>query len=77
MTMVPMPVTASEVPLMTPGPDTTEKVTGSPEVAVAERVMGPTPETTGDSGAGKLMVCGVVVTAVAVPLRAMACGRWW
>jgi hypothetical protein len=33
----------SVLPLTVPGPDTTLKVTGSPELAVAESAIGETP----------------------------------
>jgi hypothetical protein len=35
----------------------TEKVTASPELAVADNVIGETPYVTGDAGAVKLIVC--------------------
>jgi hypothetical protein len=40
---VPAPVMVRVLPLMDPGPVTTAKVTGRPEVAVAERVSGEAP----------------------------------
>jgi hypothetical protein len=40
---VPTPVIVSVLPLNVPGPDNTLKVTGSPDVAVADRPIGLTP----------------------------------
>src|SRR5271156_2364930 len=47
----------SVLPLTIAGPEITLKVTGSPELAVAESMIGVTPKVTGLGGAVKEMVC--------------------
>jgi hypothetical protein len=42
-TTVPTPVTERALPLIDPGPESTLNVTASPEVLLAERVIGATP----------------------------------
>jgi len=53
---VPTPVIVNVLPLIVPGPDTTLNVTGSPEVAVADNVIGETGYDTGEATV-KLIVC--------------------
>jgi len=53
---VPEPVIVSVLALIVPGPETTLKVTGKPELAVADSVIGETPQVTGDAGAVNVMV---------------------
>ena len=49
-------------PLIVPGPATTLKITGRPELALADRVIGVAPNVTGLSGSVKLIVCFVIPT---------------
>jgi hypothetical protein len=57
-------VIVSVLPLIVPGPETTLNVTGSPELAVADNVIGETGYVTGEVTV-KLIVCdafGIKVT---------------
>jgi hypothetical protein len=45
-----------ELPLIDAGPESTLKATVSPEVLLAERVIGAAPKLTGDAGAANVMV---------------------
>ena len=49
------------LPLLVAGPAMV-KVTGNPEVAVADSVIGGTPYVTGDAGAGKAIVWAAKLT---------------
>ena len=42
MTIVPVPVTVSVLPVIDPGPDSTLRLTANPELAVADKVIGET-----------------------------------
>ena len=53
--MEPGPVTDSEEPVKLPGPETTEKATGSPEEAEAERLIADPPKGT-EAGGLKVIV---------------------
>ena len=68
-TTVPVPVNVNVLPLrlaIVP-PEVMENVTARPELAVAVRVTVPVPRTTGDGGAGKVIVCAAwLITRVCV-----------
>jgi hypothetical protein len=56
----------SVLPLTVAGPEITLKVTGSPELAVAYSMIGPTPKVTGVAGAVNVMVWLVCSTLKAL-----------
>jgi hypothetical protein len=55
---VPMPVKVSVEPLIVPGPEITEKLTGNPELAVADSATCAALNGTGAVGA-KAIVCDI------------------
>jgi len=61
METVPVPSTVMVVPEMVAGPETTESVTGNPELAVALIVNGATPSATLHN-APNVILCEAAVT---------------